>query len=76
MELVVNKRHYDGGGSSSSKGTEKNEYDSTPSKRTKASEPKDVHEIIDNRHGSRIQFKKLEHQVLQQKYQHKMDALK
>ena len=68
----TSKRHLDASGPSGSKGTEKAEYEATPPKRTKASETKDVQDI----EGSRIQFKKLEQQVLQQAYQQKMDAFK
>ncbi len=69
VEAMASKRHAERTSSS----REKTEYESSPLKRSKTS---DVHEIIDEREGGRMQLKTLEQRALQQQLQHKMDALK
>lgn len=70
--MGASKRHADRMSSS----REKSDYEPLPMKRSKTNEMKDVHEIIDDREGGRMQLKTLEQRALQQQLQHKMDALK
>ena len=72
VEVMASKRHVERTSSS----REKPEYESSPMKRSKMNEMKDVHEIIDEREGGKMQLKALEQRASQQRMQHKMDALK
>ena len=69
---MATKRHAD----RSSSSRDKIEHESPSIKRSKTSEMKDVHEIIDDKEGGRLQLKTLEQRALQQQLQYKMDALK
>ena len=72
VEMMASKRHADRTSSS----REKAEYEPSAIKRSKASDMKDVHEIIDDRDGGRMQLKTFEQRALQQQLKFKMDALK
>ena len=70
--MMASKRHADRTSSS----RDKTDYEPSAIKRSKTSEIKDVHEIIDDRDGGRMQLRTLEQRALQQQLKYKMDALK
>ena len=72
VEVMASKRH----GDRTSSSREKAEYEPPAIKRSKASGMKDVHEIIDDRDGGRMQLMRFEQRALQQQLKLKMDALK
>lgn len=72
VEMMPSKRHADRTSSS----REKAEYEPSAIKRSKASDMKDVREIIDDRDGGRMQLRTFEQRALQQQLKFKMDALK
>lgn len=72
--MMASKRHADR--LSNSRSAEKSEYETSPAKRSKVSDVKEGHEIMDEKEGGRMQLKAFEQRVLQQALQHRMDALK
>ena len=72
VDIMASKRHAE----RLSTSREKTEYESSPMKRSKTADVKDVHEIIDEREGGRMQLKTLEQRAAQQAFQHRVDAFK